>query len=152
MIEEPRYSCFVLGWNRPNRKKRNKAKKGKSHLVPKPFRFCSPSYQTLLKQNKRLIRQNQKLGNKLRHNKPRFGNMESLLDDIDQEEVSKPRVDNCVEVHVKEAQQLINAFLDDIITNTYAFIQLKPDLPQWRNKDKLFDIGIINRETHHQAH
>jgi hypothetical protein len=27
-------------------------------------------------------------------------------------------VDSCVEVHVKEAQQLINAFLDDIITNT----------------------------------
>jgi hypothetical protein len=36
--------------------------------------------------------------------------MENLLDDIDQEEVSKPRDDNCVEVHVKEAQQLINAF------------------------------------------
>jgi hypothetical protein len=51
------------------------------------------------------------------------------MDDIDQEEASKPRADSCANGHVKEAHQLINAFLDDIITNTYAFIQLKTYLP-----------------------
>jgi hypothetical protein len=52
---------------------------------------------------------------------------------------------------VKEAQMIINTFLDDIVTNTYAFIQLKQYLPQWRNKDELFDLGIINIETHRQV-
>jgi hypothetical protein len=46
---------------------------------------------------------------------------------------------------------IINTFLDDIITNTYDFIHLKPYFPQWRNKDEIFDLGIINRETHRQV-
>lgn len=77
--------------------------------------------------------------------------MEILLVDINQEQVLDPRVDNCAKVHANEAQQLVNTFLDDIITNTYAFIHLKPYLPQWRNKYELFDLGIINQETHHQV-
>ena len=64
-----------------------------------------------------------------KHNKPKFGNMEILLVDINQEQVLDPRVDNCAKVHANEAQQLVNTFLDDIITNTYAFIHLKPYLP-----------------------
>jgi hypothetical protein len=95
--------------------------------------------------------QNRRLKSKLKYHKLPLGNIETLMDDIEEEEVSEQRVDNCVEVHVKEAQMIINTFLDDIITNTYAFIQLKPDLPQWRNKDELFDLGIINRETHRQV-
>jgi hypothetical protein len=40
----------------------------------------------------------------------------------------------------------VNVILDDILTNTFSFVQLKPDLSNWRNKDELFDLGIINWE------
>jgi hypothetical protein len=73
------------------------------------------------------------------------------MGDIQDEEVSEERAEGCAKVHVEEAQMIFNTFLDDVITNTHAFIQLKPDLPQWRNKDELFDLGIINKESHRQA-
>jgi hypothetical protein len=38
---------FILGHKGHDKKKKD----GKGHMEPKPFRFCSPSYQTLLKKN-----------------------------------------------------------------------------------------------------
>jgi hypothetical protein len=73
------------------------------------------------------------------------------MEDIQGEEGSEERVESCAKIHAKEAQKIFNTFLDDVITNTYAFILLKPDLPQWRNKDELFALGIINKESHRQA-
>jgi hypothetical protein len=46
------------------------------------------------------------------------------MEDIQGEEVSEERVEGCAKVHAEEAQMIFNAFLDDIITNTYDFIQL----------------------------
>jgi hypothetical protein len=74
----------------------------------------------------------------------------NLMEDIQGEEVSEERVESCAKIHA-EAQKIFNTFLDDVITNTYAFMQLKPNLPRWRNKDELFDLGIINKESHRQA-
>jgi hypothetical protein len=51
------------------------------------------------------------------------------MEDIQAEEVSEERVEGCAKIHAKEAQRIFNTFLDDVITNTYAFIQLKPNLP-----------------------
>ena len=38
--------------------------------------------------------------------------------------------------------------LDDIMLNTCAFLQLKLDLPNWRNMDEMFDLGIIAKRSH----
>jgi hypothetical protein len=67
------------------------------------------------------------------------------MEDIQGEEVLKVRVESCAKIHAEEAQNICNTFLDDVITNTYAFMQLKHDLPWWRNKDELFDLGIVNK-------
>jgi len=48
-------------------------------------------------------------------------------------------------------EKFINTIVDDIMKNTYAFLQLKLDLPGWRNQDDLFDLGVINREIHKQV-
>jgi hypothetical protein len=48
-------------------------------------------------------------------------------------------------------QQIVNIILDDILANTYAFLQLKPDLPGWRKQDELFDMGVIDHEIHQHA-
>jgi hypothetical protein len=37
------------------------------------------------------------------------------------------------------------------MVNTYAFLKLKLDLPNWRNKDERFDLGIISMEIHIQC-
>jgi hypothetical protein len=47
--------------------------------------------------------QNRKLKSKLKYHKLPLGNIETLMDDIEGEKVAEQRVDNCVEVHVKEA-------------------------------------------------
>jgi hypothetical protein len=44
--------------------------------------------------------------------------------------------------------QFINAILDDIILNTYSFLQLKPNLPNWRNMDEIFELGTIYKRSH----
>jgi len=72
-----------------------------------------------------------------------------LLDVIDYEEASMPRENVYLEECVKDIHKVINSILNDIVNNTYAFIQLKPDITEWRNKDKLFNLGIIDRESHH---
>jgi hypothetical protein len=91
--------------------------------------------------------QNKKLKSKLKYHKLPQSNAGNVMGDIQDEEVSEERAEGCAKVHVEEAQMIFNTFLDDVITNTLAFIQLKPDLPQWRNKDELFDLGIINKEV-----
>jgi hypothetical protein len=50
-----------------------------------------------------------------------------------------------------KCQQIVNTILDDILANTYAFLQLKPYLPSWRQHDELFDLGVIDRESHQQV-
>jgi len=45
----------------------------------------------------------------------------------------------------------VNVILDDILTYTFSFVELKLDLSSWRNKDELFDLGIINWENHQQV-
>jgi len=37
------------------------------------------------------------------------------------------------------------------MVNTYAFLQLKPDFPNWRNKDELFDLGVVDKENNRQC-
>jgi len=39
----------------------------------------------------------------------------------------------------------MSAILDDVIINTYDFLQLRPNLSNWRDKDELFDLGIIDK-------
>jgi hypothetical protein len=56
-------------------------------------------------------------------------NAANLMEDIQGEDVSEERVESCAKIHAEESQQMFNTFLDDIITNTHAFMQLKPDLP-----------------------
>lgn len=72
--------------------------------------------------------------------------MGTLLDVINHEEVSKPRVNAYLEECMKDVCKVVNHILNDIVTNTYAFIQLKSNFSKWRNK--LFDLDIINREMH----
>jgi hypothetical protein len=52
---------------------------------------------------------------------------------------------------MKIVHKVINSILDYIMTNTYTFIQLKSDLREWRNKDELFDLDIIDKESHRQV-
>jgi len=54
------------------------------------------------------------------------------------------------EEDMENVKKFINTILDDILTNTYSFLQLRTDLRGWRNQDELFDIGFINREIHKQ--
>lgn len=49
---------------------------------------------------------------------------------------------------LKQRIMFISTILDDIMVNTYAFLQLKPDLPNQRNKDELFDLGVTDKEIH----
>jgi hypothetical protein len=48
---------------------------------------------------------------------------------------------------MKLVHQIINIVLDDIMVNRYSCIQLKPDLPGWRDKYEIFYLGII-KESH----
>ena len=45
-------------------------------------------------------------------------------------------------------EQFINDILDDVSFNTYDFMNLKCDLPQWNNKDELIYFEIIYWESH----
>ena len=35
-----------------------------------------------------------------------------------------------------------------IAKRSHSFLQLKPDLPNWRNMDEMFDLGIIAKRSH----
>jgi hypothetical protein len=61
--------------------------------------------------------------------------------------ISTPKIDNIVNF----VYRFVNIIMDDILTNTFSFVQLKPNLPKLRDKDELFYLGVINRESHQQA-
>jgi hypothetical protein len=77
--------------------------------------------------------------------------MNILLEAIDhQGPLTKP-----IDTHTKYCMMLVQYFINnimvDILINYYAFIQLKHYFPNYRDKDELFDFGIINKESHQQV-
>jgi hypothetical protein len=57
------------------------------------------------------------------------------LDVIEQESAPiDPSSHKDVKENLTDVQQIVKTILDDIITNTYSFIQLKSDLHHWRGK------------------
>jgi hypothetical protein len=77
-----------------------------------------------------------------------LGNMDFPFDAINYEETSVDRSNSYPDGCMKIVHQIINSIMNDIMANTYDFIHLKLDLSGWRDKDELFDLRIINKESH----
>jgi hypothetical protein len=77
--------------------------------------------------------------------------MNILLDVINHEKSSVKAANAHTQECMKLVQQSINTILDEIMVNTYDFIQIKPDIPIWRDTDELFDLEVINKESHQQV-
>jgi len=54
-----------------------------------------------------------------------------LLESIDNESALDKTLGMKTKEYITYAHQFINDKLDDILVNTYAFIHLKPNLPNW---------------------
>lgn len=71
--------------------------------------------------------------------------MDTLIEATDQTEGPKVRVEHYSQECTIVAQHLVNNILNNIITNTYACLQLKWNIPQWYIKHELFDLRIIDK-------
>jgi hypothetical protein len=55
--------------------------------------------------------------------------MDTMLNAIEEEEKSTKKI---VEGDMSNVEQIVNIILDDVLSNTYSFLQLKPNFHGWR--------------------
>lgn len=57
---------------------------------------------------------------------------------------STPKTENII-IFV---DKFMNTISDNLMINTYTFLWLKLDIPNWHNKDEIFDLGVIDKESY----
>jgi hypothetical protein len=113
----------------------------------KSLHFCKKSYQYIMQENKRLRAKSKCLKQKIQKLRQAWKNnnpMNTLLEAIEIDTLPKQSTATQIEDIMWEVEDIVN----DIFINTHAFIQLKPYFPRWRHQVELFDLGIINKESH----
>jgi len=85
---------------------------------------------------------------RLKKEKNNMNPIDTLLYEIETKETSRKSMETQTKGNMENVEQVINTILDDITVNTYASMKLNPNFPNKRQQDEIFDLGIINRESH----